>query len=1337
MQLLQTDLKRLTPTQISVLLNWTFSGRLELSEPINGRKQLDSSELPLSIWEKIAAELHARWSDTADKDEKNLLSESLRLLYGNRFHGTKLLPFLRERLKDAAPEFKQQYASVLFEDLLSRPWSSEIETELFARLHELSTATEVAERLQVQLPALLRMVDGLIRQHQARDEKQWRDKGGLDKLTRQQIAQKQAEFSKAARIAMATRLAEEVAREPNPTLAAWMRMERVWIDVQLNQRLPEAADECWKILGETPPKPDSEEALAELTPAQQLQRGFDNLLRHRAWITVQYLALRRDATPPAVARVLKYIDAGMSLEGPSVNYWRFAKFRFLIALDRAEELEQDLQTWIRRDDPTAPWRVLLAYLAAERGKIAEAIELFEAAKSKQLLSATDMRQLADWYLAMNRRADYERTRIEAFKLVPEHQLSNMLHQATYRWSQTNVPLPSELDENVLFAYKALFEKSANLENHVHRLHELYAACRDFRVLQMLPYAVLGRSPQQIYNFLQIILTGDILYEVRNEATADEIVATIQKLRTPERTPTDLRALDLLEAIVERRSTEILNQPGPHVQKSLTALKRAFDRQWGEGEPRMMANFLHNLGALRHATLVDEQLRELRLLREVTKPGSRDHLAITSSLCHLMFYSYGRRDEAMQEMETEVAAYETAHGERWPNVDNDQLGTWIGFLESRGRYAAAEEVLLKHLRHPEHTAQRQWFRERLLAVYNNALDSGGEVSLGKDSTLFMALVRRFQIEAKAAPDENVRYNLINQMLQTLRLGHQRTLPEAREQTRKFAFETLPLLLRRQQSNYRNTVSAPLQLIRDVLGIKPALQYVVERMEQYPQRFDGSYEDAWNVFSSQFAEWRAAVAGEKTDWSDLEPRVLALTLAELRRFLRTGEQRGYYIYYHNHSYYWAEKADDFARVANEIYREQSASGRIASRAAHYLWHGLHQQNRAVEIMLISHQQGILTDQDISQLIDWLQQLNRHGESIALLQDLIRQQPDAIQHRTRLLAAYFHTRQDQQLNDLVQQIEKHFHDGGRWHESNISALAQACQNCNLTNKAILYFQEAISLHKRTHHGQTRGDHTLAHLNQRLAEAYSTTGDTLRAVDAASEAIVVWGLASDERSSALAILERVLRTSKDLDGYVKHLDSQSAQQNADSPLLRKMVGKAYHHHNKPAQAITQFEIALTLQPNDREASTLLIEAYDKTGRKAEAVRQLLKQIDFDRHNLKLYEQLGDRLKDNEAEAERAATSLIESAPSETENHTAFAKLRQRQNRWGEAIPHWERVAELRRLEPTGLLKLAEAQIHEKRWDDVRRSLQKLKQTGWPGRFGDMDSQIRNLEEQLRKAQN
>ncbi len=56
LKLLQTEVDSLTPQQVATLVSWSLSGRMELSEPIDGRTQLDASEIPTAIWKSIAQE---------------------------------------------------------------------------------------------------------------------------------------------------------------------------------------------------------------------------------------------------------------------------------------------------------------------------------------------------------------------------------------------------------------------------------------------------------------------------------------------------------------------------------------------------------------------------------------------------------------------------------------------------------------------------------------------------------------------------------------------------------------------------------------------------------------------------------------------------------------------------------------------------------------------------------------------------------------------------------------------------------------------------------------------------------------------------------------------------------------------------------------------------------------------------------------------------------------------------------------------------------------------------------------------------------------------------------
>ncbi len=1432
---LHSGLADLTPGQLSFLVNSALGGRLELVEPINDRKQLQAHEVPLDIWKKIAAEVRTRWSETEDRHDRDSLGTTLHTIYGSRFYDTEALPFLRERIATAPDDLKPGYRDLLFNDLLARPWTDELEQEAFQTLRLLSRANEPDATLSVQLPALHRLVDAMLANRSARDEKLLRDAGEVNKLTRTELATKRAEARKASRVAFALRLTAEADKEEKlavaalarvredaektrvlanaaTALAAWIRMEQMWLDVQLGQNLEQVEERCWTLLGEVPPNAnadggqkgtnvqdagDDEGDNDPVANVKRVQEALNGMLRQRAFLTVMNLATRKKATAESINRVLKYIDAGIAQSSPHVPReesrvpsdastlnkadatkgadsatglrhverdgdfdetkaaalawraaWRSTKFQFLVALDRADDLERNLRTWVREDQTMSPWRQSLARLLAERGKLEEAISIFESCEKDKLLSSSDFRMLSDWYLVTNRRADHERAKLEVFKQMPEGNLGNSLYHVRNRWNQHGVPLPSELDENTLLTFKALFAKSASPENYLWQLREIYAASRDFRLLQMVPDAVLGRSPQQVYAYLNS-LNSQVLYELRNEATADEILARVKSMRAAvekndggSRTressdrslttsATDLRALDLLEALVERKSSEVLNQPGPHVAACVAALRRAFDRDWQPGEPRQMSSFLYSLGGITNGEIVAEQLRELRALQSQAPAASRDHLFITNDLCNLLGWSYGKRDEAIAMMEIEVRDYALANGGQWPHEDNGILGSFVSLYEGGGKHAAGEAVLLKWIETTKHDEQRKFLRDRLMSLYNNALEHKGEVTLGKGATLFDKIIDLGLKEIDDAPDEHVRYNVVTRVCSTFDIAQRNKIGDYPGRLAKFVFESLPKILKQQQSQYRNTVTAPLHVTGTSLSSKLALQYVVERLEQYPQRFEVQWDNGWQTLGYELARRREAASGEL---GDLAPRVLALAIRELKRDLRMGEARNQYIYYKHYSHFWAEKAPDFAKAANEVYAEKKTSGRRVRYIANYFRSGLEMHARAIEILMIAHGSGLLDESAQAELVGFLQNEGRYAESIPLLEGLMKAQSDSMTYRTQLMAAYYHSQRPEQLATLLKQTDAHFHADGRWTEANIAQFGKACLGCNLIELSVGYLSEAISLHQRDNGGRTLNDAALSDYYQHLAQAQSRLGRTKEAVDAASAAIVCWGTTHNSRGYAMQSLSQVLNGAKDLDDYVKHFDTEAAKTGQDSPILRKEIGKVYQSKGDLPKAIAQYELALALQPLDKEVHQALIVCYDGSQQPDKATRQLMALIDFDRHDLKLFTQLAERMKGNEAETERAATSIIEAAPNEAENHAALAELRQQQNRWDEAIPHWEQVAELRRLEPTGLLKLAAAQVHQKHWESARVTLTKLRRTEWPSRFNNVTNETTQLEARLPK---
>src|ERR1019366_8529068 len=299
------------------------------------------------------------------------------------------------------------------------------------------------------------------------------------------------------------------------------------------------------------------------------------------------------------------------------------------------------------------------------------------------------------------------------------------------------------DKEVLRMFAVLFEKSASPQNYLYQLQQFYQASHDFRLLAGLPDAVIGHTAARVYPFVQGMEA--VLDEVRDEATADEIVKRIGEVRPRAKTVVDQRALDLLETLVERRAAEVQNQPGPHIDKALTAMKRAFRREWSSGEPRLMADFLLVLvppasrDAVRpfsHPKLAEEQLRQLKSLYGEAAAGSIDRLHIGHH--HAWALRRDKPDAAIDVLQAALAEFQTANDGILPVAGNDALGLLIVFLGDSGHFMRGEKVLLAQLAHPVHSQQRRRLIEQLDQLYRRALDDKGEVSLGKGATLYKAL-----------------------------------------------------------------------------------------------------------------------------------------------------------------------------------------------------------------------------------------------------------------------------------------------------------------------------------------------------------------------------------------------------------------------------------------------------------------------------------------------------------------------------------------------------------------------------------------------------------------------
>jgi tetratricopeptide (TPR) repeat protein len=543
---------------------------------------------------------------------------------------------------------------------------------------------------------------------------------------------------------------------------------------------------------------------------------------------------------------------------------------------------------------------------------------------------------------------------------------------------------------------------------------------------------------------------------------------------------------------------------------------------------------------------------------------------------------------------------------------------------------------------------------------------------------------------------------------------------------FAFDRLPPILQEQANNYDDIVRQVAQELRDLAGPHDGIAFLLDCIDRQPDWMRYNNQNVWNQYSYYLGDWRH----HAKELGDLEPRLLKYVLTELRRDLRSREQGSRTMYDRRHNYYWVEKAEEFAKVAEEVYTDRRASGTSVEYIAEYLFFGVAHEKRSIEILFAAHNEKMLSESGQWQLVDYLHRTQRYTESIPLLLPMVERTPGYMHYRTKLMHAYFRTGKTPELLALLKQTDAYFHEKDRWNEGAMAALGRSCLDNKLFAQSVAYYEELLPLYQRSHPRRSVGDGALHQYYTEASDAYAGLGKTKEAVDMASAAIVAWPARHDMRKQTLDHLVEILKNAPKIEEYIAFLDTEKMQ----SAIVRKAIGQALMKKNEHARAIPQLKLAAELQPNDAEIYQALIACFDKIGDKEGAVRQLLEAVELSRREIKLFEQLGTRLADlqRKGEAERAFTSTVEMLPNETESHTMLAEIYQKQNRYPEAIYQWERVVQIRLLEPTGLLKLATAQIHEKQWVNAKETLRKLRSQSWPARFNDVQQQARELEKQL-----
>ncbi|TAH39368.1 MAG: hypothetical protein EYC70_00875 [Planctomycetota bacterium] len=1269
-------------------------------------------------WQRLFDAVLTRWKEATDRREREPLLQVL-LSYGRP---ELQLEVHRRLLAEAhGPAETRQRLAQLFQSLLQQAWTESVQEELLALLPRLSApvveedeATRQADR-DVRILGLYDLTSWMPR---ARAEAAVAARPERNEWTRkEERAEREAALAEArvAAVARLRRLAGELAES---TLAEWIALERLYLQVKLRQELPAAWTEAAAAL----------QAASARCAGQEHPALAERVLAERCAATLLHLVVVTEEKPDgARVRGLQALLTEGRARAAALADWDLARYELLLLLDQRDALLAFLRESYGAGErfEAMRWGRAWAYALAEQDRLEDAVAVLEDVAGKDELYAADWQALAGWRLALDRRAAMDEAKLRSYEVLGEYELSSRLWQDLQAVQRRGDGVPPELDPEMVLRLRALFRKAAHPSNYLHQLRELYAATKDFRLLECLPEAVLGHSAQGIYPFLTAFHTVTGL--IQDEATLDRLRRALEEHRAAAVTPLDRRALALLEFQAAYRAASQAQGSEPHAQAALSALHAAFRESWAEGEPRLMADYLARAGRLVPAALAEEQLRELAALHQAAAAGSEERLRIAGARAQA-HWSHEQRYEASALLQTALLEFDRAAPGRLHAVANDLFALSLEYRMQLGEYAGAEDAVLAALREPANAYHAPLLRRQLRQVYLRTLDGGAMVALGSGGELYRALLSRWRAEAAERSDEGQAAELVGSLCELWEIAQRRELASAADDARDFAFGELPRVLNLyQHRGAPDVVERMAECLHRLEAIAVELEFLLIRAENEPEWLKLRNGDFWPRHAGRLGRCLQELA--RLD-PGLERRALTVVLDELRADLESGQGRNRSIYWRRHDYYWDKHARDFEAQALEVAQERADSDFVLRNVAGYLWDGLDRRDRAIVVLEGALDRGLLGFEGRDQLAWYLADRRRWKEVVPLLQQLVQARPADYNLRARLVRALGSGGERGQALAALAAAEAWLREQAQWNEAPIATLASAAADSGLSERAVALFAEAIALHVRSAPNRGVGDGALASYYRGQSQAWSALGRTREAVDAAAGAIVAWGPRETERQAELDNLLLVLRAAEDLDAYVAAFGEEVAASGLENPILRLALGRVYLERERFAPAAAQLAAAVALQPEDFEARSLLVQALDQAGRRGEAAAQALEWARAAGHDFSLYLKHADRLAEllGREAAERAYTNVVEAGAQESESHELLAQAREEQGRWLDAASEWRQVVRIRTQEPTGYLGLARALIRAGREDEAREVVRTLLETAWPEHFGDVRAQAAAL---------
>ena len=1197
----KTDGNRIARRDIS---DWVLEQKARI-DASHLQQLISYCDLETEQWKQIREAWLNKWRLENDEAKRrgigDFISQQSRRFF--REDDEALLAFRRERIERTKDKNNLPLRRLdLFDQIIASQstWKEAAARELFGLLPQLGQPGNEEMRIAEQASALLRLSDWIGKAtaksiHEAEEK-------GVEEMSIAERKDFGRRLKEGGIEAVVRELSAEIPKrqgdQPWAALLPWMDLELVYFLARSTD--PDAGpllQKCLDWLGESP------------AAWKEIESPVEQARLTRVWETALFLASTHfEDKPQLAAKVAVFAGKGLALDDPQrVETWRLQKWRLLTAKGDREPLEKSLREWADADEINPAWRRALGYLLAETDRLKLAVAEFEKLEKQKQLNPADAAALAGWQQALGRKGKQEKAQQTARNRSSEQRLSQAVNAIRRRVQSRNGGPTGKLETQDIETATELFRRCHQPNNYMYQLSDLYRHTKDPRLPRAFVPGLMGRTAQEIYPALQRFF--DITRYIEEEASVDESMLIIEKLRKEKlvQGEIDERALDMIEAELKRRASEVLNQPGQHVKFAVAALQRAMARDFETGERQLMARWLRRYGASSSGELRKEIYAAYRKL-DAGEDDVFQRLEIVNQWAEL---EIEHNENAAADRLT--VALDEARAKRDGVFTSELLtafSTLIRTFENRKLYAEAETRLLAEIDRAANEETRHSLVSRLFSVYRYAVTNRGATSFGSGEASFVGARKWMLQELRRAKTGSHRSTLINTFGEFHLQAHRKKIPNVAVVWKQFAFEDFPPLIANDRTQADDMVEWIGYKMRDINGNVDAIEFVVTMLESEPDWVrEESYQGIWNECGDSVAAWRA-------DRNTVLPpaladRLLALMKKELMWQLEIGSFRQMGFCDKNSGSVWAAKLDEFSQVGEAFVEKYAESETAVVTAARFFFDYPERRKRAGDLLLGLHDGGRVFRHETRDLIgNYLERTERWTDSERVHRDYVKEFPKVVNYHLRLTRSLFKQEKNGAMKEALAAANDSVEANQRA-EADVAKLASLAVEVEEFDRAVEWYEEAIRKHESTHPNRGIGQGVVSEYYRKIAAAHSGLGRTKKAVDAASAAIVAWGPRHDQRVAAVNRLADVIRQSKDIDAFAEALDAEAEESGLEKPIVRKQLGKVYLEKKDGAEkAARQFRIALETQPDDGETHRLLVLALDKMGDADAARDQLIESI-------------------------------------------------------------------------------------------------------------------------------